>query len=94
MKPLVLGGVKGQATRRARYAVALQLMSLWTMLCTWLQCEPQRQMPMNYQLHLCHTLRACDRHALQVYELVDEALSVAVMRPTKADVQRELATWK
>ncbi|KAF5835942.1 hypothetical protein DUNSADRAFT_6653 [Dunaliella salina] len=28
------------------------------------------------------------------YELVDEALSVAVMRPSKADVQRELATWK
>jgi len=39
-------------------------------------------------LLLCH---AC---CYQAYEVVEEALSVAMMRPSKADVQRELATWK
>ena len=31
---------------------------------------------------------------LQVYEIVDAAFAVTQMRPSKADVERELASWK
>jgi hypothetical protein len=31
---------------------------------------------------------------MQADELVNEALAVAMMRPSKSDVEREVATWK
>lgn len=36
----------------------------------------------------------CPAPCFQAYEIVDEAFAVIQMRPSKADVERELATWK